>query len=192
MMRTDASKTVRVWDPAVRLFHWTLAGAFAVAWFSEDDLQALHVNAGYLIGGLILFRVLWGLVGPRHARFSDFVRPPAQVRAYLGQALRFRAPRYLGHNPAGGAMILALLITLTLTVVTGMALYGTTDLAGPLAGAFRGGLAADLLEGLHELGANLTLALVALHLVGVVLSGLEHGENLVKAMVTGRKKENPA
>jgi cytochrome b len=187
-MKTDALKEVRVWDPAVRLFHWTLAGAFLVAYFTEDELQVLHVNAGYLIGAIILFRLVWGFVGPGHARFSDFVRPPSQVLDYLRQAVHFRAPRHLGHNPAGGAMILALLVTLTVTVVSGIALYGTTDFAGPLSGVFRGEAAADVLEALHEVGANLTLILVGLHLAGVLLSSVEHGENLIKSMFTGRKK----
>ena len=109
--------------------------------------------------------------------------------AYLGDAMRLRAPRYIGHNPAAGAMVLALMTSLILTVVSGIALYGATDFAGPLAGAFRGELAADVLEGLHELGANLTLFLVVLHLGGVLFSSLEHGENLIKSMITGRKKE---
>jgi len=187
-MKPDVTKEVRVWDPAVRLFHWTLAGAFLVAYFTEDELQVLHVNAGYLIGALILFRLVWGFVGPGHARFSDFVRPPSQILDYLRRAVHFQAPRHVGHNPAGGAMILALLVTLTVTVVSGVALYGTTDFAGPLSGFFRGEVAADVLEGVHEVGANLTLILVGLHLVGVLLSSFEHGENLIKSMFTGRKK----
>jgi cytochrome b len=187
-MKPDARTQVRVWDPAVRLFHWTLAGAFLVAYLTEDELQAVHLNAGYLIGALILFRLVWGFVGPRHARFGDFVRPPAQVLDYLRRATRFEAPRHLGHNPAGGAMILALLVSLSVTVLSGVALYGTTDFAGPLAGVFRGELAADVLEGVHEVGANLTLILIGLHLAGVLVSSLEHGENLVRSMFTGRKK----
>ena len=159
-MRSDSTNQVRVWDPAVRLFHWTLAAAFLVAYFTEDELQYLHVNAGYLIGGLVLFRILWGFAGPGYARFSTFVRRPSQVADYLRKALRFQAPRHLGHNPDGGAMILALLISLTITVLSGAALYGTTDFSGPLAGLFRGETAADVLEGIHEVGANLTPFLI--------------------------------
>jgi cytochrome b len=131
-------------------------------------------------------------VGTHHARFRDFVRGPAAVIAYLKDALRFRAARHLGHNPAGGAMVVALLISLAVTVLSGLALYGSTDFAGPLAGMFRGELAADVLEEIHEFSANFTLFLVVLHLGGVLLSSLEHGENLVRAMFSGRKKENPA
>ena len=191
-MRGVVSNGIKVWDPAVRIFHWTLASAFAVAFLTEDDLQLLHIYAGYLIGALLVFRVIWGFVGTRHARFRDFVHGPATVAAYLKQALRLRAPRHLGHNPAGGAMVIALLVTLAVTVLSGLALYGATDFTGPLAGIFRGELAADVLEEIHEFGANFTLFLVVLHLAGVLLTSLEHGENLVRAMITGRKTEKPA
>lgn len=191
-MRESVSNEVKVWDPGVRIFHWTLVISFAVAYLTEDDLQLVHTYAGYLVGALLVLRVIWGFVGTRHARFRDFVHGPGTVTAYLKEALRFRAPRHLGHNPAGGAMVIALLISLAVTVLSGLALYGATDFAGPLAGMFRGDLAADVLEELHESGANFTLFLVVLHLAGVLLSSLEHGENLVRAMITGRKKENPA
>jgi cytochrome b len=188
-MNAESSRGIPVWDPALRLFHWSLAATFLVAYVTEDHREILHVTAGYIIGVLIVLRVLWGFIGPRHARFSDFVRTPREVMTYLADAMRFRAPRYIGHNPAAGAMVLALMISLAITVVSGIALYGATDFAGPLAGLFRGELAADVLEEMHELGANLTLLLVVLHLGGVLFTSLEHGENLVKSMITGRKKE---
>ena len=191
-MSRDEGTERKIWDPAVRGFHWTLVVAFLVSWLTGDDLQALHVYSGYLIGLLLAFRLVWGFVGSRHARFTDFVRRPSAVLDYLKQALRLKAPRYLGHNPAGGAMVVALLASLTITIVSGIGLYGTTDFAGPLAGVFRGGFAADILEELHEFGANLTLALVAMHVAGVLFSSLAHGENLVRAMITGRKKESAA
>lgn len=191
-MNIAPSRSIPVWDPAVRLFHWSLATAFLVAYFTEDEMETLHVNAGYLIGILIGLRLIWGFVGTPHARFSDFVRTPREVMAYLADALHRRAPRYVGHNPAGGAMVVALLICLAMTVLSGVALYGATDFAGPLAGSFRGERAADVLEAVHELGANLTLLLVVFHLGGVLFSSLEHGENLVKSMITGRKKEAQA
>ena len=188
-MSTESSRAIPVWDPAVRLFHWSLAAAFLVAYVTQDHWEILHVNAGYLIGILILSRLLWGFIGPAHARFTDFVRSPREVMAYVADAVRLRAPRYIGHNPAGGAMVLALMTSLAITVVSGIALYGATDFAGPLAGTFRGEHAADVLEEIHEAGANLTLLLIVLHLGGVLFSSLEHGENLVKSMITGRKKE---
>lgn len=188
-MNALPSRDIQVWDPALRLFHWTLVGAFLIAYLTEDDWEVLHVNAGYLIGVLILLRLLWGFVGPRHARFSDFVRSPREVVGYTVDAVRLRAPRYIGHNPAAGAMVVALLISLTLTLLSGIALYGASDLAGPLAGLWRGEQAAGMLEEVHEAAANFTLFLVVLHLGGVIFSSLEHGENLVKSMITGRKKE---
>lgn len=188
-MTSNAHNEIKVWDPAVRIFHWSLVGAFGIAYFTEDDLQLLHVNAGYVVGALLLFRLIWGFVGTRHARFRDFVAPPREVLAYLRRAVRFRSPRHLGHNPAGGAMVIALLVSLIVAVLSGIALYDTTDFAGPLAGLFRGELAADLLEGVHELAANATIVLVVVHIGGVLFASLEHGENLIRAMITGRKTE---
>ncbi|MEZ5502881.1 MAG: cytochrome b/b6 domain-containing protein, partial [Halioglobus sp.] len=104
--------TVTVWDPIVRIGHWTLVIAFLTAYFTEDDLLTLHVWAGYVVGGIICFRLIWGLVGSRHARFSDFVRSPTVVWHYLRDLFAHRAKRYIGHNPAGGAMIVALLISI--------------------------------------------------------------------------------
>jgi len=188
-MNAEPNRSIPVWGPAVRLFHWTLAGAFLIAYVTEDHWEPLHVNAGYLIGILIVLRLLWGFLGPTHARFSDFVRSPRDVMAYVSNAIRLKAPRFIGHNPAGGAMVVALLISLAITVASGVALYGATDFAGPLAGVWRGEIAADVLEETHEVAANLTMFLVVLHLGGVLFSSLEHGENLIKSMITGRKKE---
>ena len=180
-----------VWDPLVRVFHWSLVASFTVAYLSgEGEMLDLHAWSGYIIGALILFRLLWGLVGPRHARFADFVFTPATVLAYGRDLLRGQAQRYLGHNPLGGAMVIALLLMLTLATVTGIALYGATEAAGPLAGIMRGtshGFG-EALEEVHEFFSNLTLLLVALHIGGVLVSSLLHRENLVRAMVTGRKR----
>ncbi|MCG8049154.1 MAG: cytochrome B, partial [Candidatus Thiodiazotropha endolucinida] len=96
---------IKVWDPLVRLFHWSLVGAFAVAWLTEDEWMGLHANAGYLIAALLLFRLVWGVLGTHYARFTDFVKSPPTVVAYLRDLVQLRAERTLGHNPAGGAMI---------------------------------------------------------------------------------------
>lgn len=184
-MRQD--ETVRVWDPFVRVFHWTLVTAFAVAFLTEDEWLDLHVLAGYAVLGLVGARLVWGLIGTRHARFGDFVHRPRIVLAYLTDVLRGRARRYLGHNPAGGAMIVALLVALTLTGLTGLLAYGASELAGPFAGAFTDPRWAEPLEDLHEVLANLTLVLAGVHVAGVVASSLLHHENLVRAMVTGTK-----
>lgn len=172
----SAPRTIRVWDPLVRLFHWALVAAFAIAWATGDELQTVHEIAGYTIAGLVAFRVAWGLVGSTHARFTDFVRSPAAVARYLVDTARLRARRYLGHNPAGGAMILALLVMLAVICATGFLM--TTD-------AFWG---VEWVEETHEVAVNLTLVLIGLHLAGVAVASFEHRENLVRAMITGRKR----
>lgn len=172
----NTAPTVRVWDPFIRIFHWSLVGLFILAYVSGDETEWLHLTAGYAIAGLILLRIIWGFVGPRYARFSDFVRTPRQVIGYVHAAIRLRSTRYLGHNPAGGAMIIALLAMIIAVSVTGIMM--TTD-------AFWG---AQWVEDLHEWLVNATLVLVGLHVAGVIMTSIEHGENLVKAMFTGRKR----
>jgi cytochrome b len=103
------AKSIRVWDLFVRIFHWSLVGLFVAAFATGDEIEWLHIVVGYVIAALITLRIVWGFVGPRYARFSDFVRSPRVIVAYLVQAAQWKAPRYLGHNPAGGAMIIALL-----------------------------------------------------------------------------------
>ena len=181
---------IKVWDPLIRIFHWTLASAFFIAYLTEDDWLDLHVFAGYTIAALIAFRLLWGLIGTRHARFTDFVRPPREVFAYLKDMISFHPKRYIGHNPAGGAMVVALLLSLVITVITGIAVYGAEEMAGPLAGFFAGTpkFVAEVVEELHEFFANFTLFLVAFHVIGVIFAGLQHGENLVRSMINGKKK----
>lgn len=159
-----------------------------MAYLSGEEWLDLHVWAGYIIGGLLAFRLVWGLIGPRHARFSDFVYRPAAVKAYLKDLLRMRAPRYLGHNPAGGAMVLLLLFGLLMTTFTGLAHLAIEEGQGPLVGLIAsGGYWPDIYEESHELFANLTLLLVFVHIAGVLVSSMLHGENLVRAMITGRK-----
>lgn len=184
---------IKVWDLPVRIFHWSMVAAFTIAFLTEDEWLSLHTLAGYSVTGLIAFRLLWGVVGSRHARFSAFVRSPSEVVAYLKQVVTFRAPRHLGHNPAGGAMVLALLVALLLTGLTGMATYGAVEGAGPLAGMLAGSssFSAELFEEAHELFANLTLLLVFAHLAGVAVASLQHRENLPRAMVTGLKSSQP-
>ncbi|MCL4767236.1 MAG: cytochrome b/b6 domain-containing protein [Hyphomicrobiaceae bacterium] len=174
-----AAETVRVWDPFVRVFHWSLVILFAVAWATGDELQLLHEWAGYAIAVLLAARVVWGIIGTTHARFGDFIYRPSAVASHLADSLRFRARRYLGHNPAGGAMVVALLLTLALTAATGILMSGE---------AYRD---AHWLEDIHEMAANLMLLLIGLHVAGVILASFEHRENLVKAMLTGRKRRQP-
>ena len=180
---------LRVWDLLVRLFHWTLVGAFIVAWLSEDDWMTLHSYAGYLMAALLAFRLLWGLVGSRYACFTDFVKSPRTVFAYLKALSALKAKRYIGHNPAGGAMIVVLLLSLLVTVTSGLLAYGATG-AGPMSALFAASsyYGSEWLEELHEFFANFTLLLVFIHLGGVLFESLLHKENLVRSMFTGIKK----
>jgi cytochrome b len=169
-------RTIKVWDPLVRIFHWSLVASFAIAWLTADDWRSLHEWAGYAAASLIAFRLLWGLIGPRYARFSQFVRSPSTVWRYVRSMVGGRETRYLGHNPAGGLMILALILAMAGTALTGW-MY-TID-------AFWG---VEWVEETHETLATLMLAMVLVHLGGVVLASLRHKENLVRAMVGGRKR----
>ena len=167
---------VNVWDPLVRIFHWGLVAAFLVAWATGDEMKLTHVMTGYVVIGLVIFRILWGFVGARHARFADFMRGPGAVTNYLRDTAKLRAKRYLGHNPAGGAMIIALLVMLSIIGATGYMM--TTDTFWGVA----------WVQAAHETAVNLTLGLVVLHILGVIVASYEHGENLVRAMITGRKR----
>lgn len=182
-----AENSVKVWDPLVRLFHWSLVVAFSTAYISSEFSDDIHVIAGYTVTGLIVFRLLWGLIGTPYARFSQFVRSPKAVWHYLVALPAGKARRYLGHNPAGGAMIIALLIALSGTVILGMATLAADHQAGPLAGSWIATIDEHTLEEVHEFFANSTLLLVLLHLAGVLFSSLAHKENLVRSMFTGHK-----
>lgn len=188
---TGDNALIRVWDPLVRLFHWGLVLSFAVAYLVEDDWLPVHIVAGYLILGMLTFRLVWGLVGTRHARFNDFVRGPSTVFAYLKAMFAHQARRHIGHNPAGGAMVIALLLCLLATGLSGMAVYGYQEFMGPFAG-----LLSELpnsvgrgIEAVHEVLANLTMLLVATHIAGVLLASIQHRENLVHSMITGCKRK---
>lgn len=179
---------VAVWDPFVRLFHWGLAGSFATAFIVEDHYLTVHSRAGYLALVLIAARIAWGLIGPRHARFSDFVRSPVVALRYVKDTLTGRAARHLGHNPAGALMVVALLVLVPLLALTGMASLAIEEGAGPLAGLLAGvGRRGVWVAELHEVLANTTVALVGIHVAGVVVESLAHRENLVLSMITGRK-----
>lgn len=168
--------TIKVWDRFVRVFHWSLATLFLVAYATGDEVEKVHIAAGYAIAGLVGARILWGFIGPPHARFSSFVRRPREVFEYLRDVALLRAPRYIGHNPAGGAMILALLAMLIGISITGY-MMTTDDYWG-----------AKWVEEVHETLANLTIGLVVIHVLGVLVASFEHRENLIKSMITGRKR----
>ena len=198
MSTLRADRRVKVWDPLVRIGHWLLLAGFVIAWFTDDDLEVVHAWAGYLVGGVVAWRIVWGVVGTRHARFTDFVFGPATVRRYAVSLFTRHPIRYLGHNPLGGWMVVALLVMLSLTTWTGLEAYAREG-KGPLAAG--GALLAPALangenderdefwEEVHEACAEFTLILVVLHVAGVLLSSLIHRENLIAGMITGFKRK---
>ncbi len=189
-MAYEEPDRVKVWDQFVRVAHWLLVAGFFVAYFTEDDLLTVHVWAGYLVGTVVVLRVVWGFVGPEYARFSSFAYGPGKAARYLVDLVRSRAARYLGHSPAGGAMVILLLICIAATVWSGLTVYAYDQGAGPLARLFvQGGAEEEFWEEMHEFFANFTLLLVGLHIAGVALASFVHRENLVGAMVTGCKRK---
>jgi cytochrome b len=179
--------TVKAWDPLIRIFHWSLVICVLLAFVSEDDWSTLHLWSGYAVSLLIGFRLLWGLVGTRTARFTSFVRSRRAVMQHLKAMLTFKAPHYLGHNPAAAVMVILLLTSIALVAFSGMVLIAGEG-QGPLAATFFSTWHGGWIEETHEFFANFTLLLVIFHLAGVLFSSLVEGENLAKAMLTGRKK----
>ncbi len=170
-----ASTTVRVWDPLVRICHWMLAAGCVAAFLSEEG-DLVHQVAGYVAAGAVSIRLVWGFIGTPHARFSNFVPGPRRLVGHLNDMLNGRDQRYVGHNPAAGAMALTLLGLVLVLALTGWML--TTD-------RYYG---QDWLEGVHEGAAYLGLALVCMHVAAALYESVRHRENLVWAMITGRKR----
>ena len=204
---------IRVWDPLVRIFHWSLVLVFTIAYLSGDEESSLHIYSGYVVLGLITFGVLWGLIGTRYARFSNFVYSPGTVIQYLKGLAAKKPTHYMGNNPAGGWMVIAMLLCLAIVSVSGLKVYAIEEGLGPLAGTppaltvisaayaddddddheKRGDRhnedeeAEEFWEEIHEVSSNFMLLLIFLHIAGVIVSGRLHDENLVKAMLTGKK-----
>ena len=172
-------KRILVWDLPVRLGHWLMVGGFALAWATGDSekWRLVHVFAGSTVMAVAAYRLLWGIVGSRTARFAEFVRGPGQAFAYLKSLLLARPPHYAGHNPAAG---LAIVLLLGLALASGASGWLTYQEMG-----------GEWLEELHEFLTGLMLAVVGVHLLGVFVGSLAHRENLVWAMVTGRKQGRP-
>ena len=216
----DNTQFIKVWDIAIRVFHWTLTGCYALAFISSENIPKLHVFFGYSVLFLVLFRILYGFVGTRYARFSEFLYPPAQIADYLKGLLIGRPKHYIGHNPAGGFMIVILLLSLLSLTLTGLKAYGVKG-HGPWAKneiSFMTNAFADsddkedhdendsrkqrsqknhrteknekdeFWEEVHETIAYFTLFLASIHIMGVLVSSLVHRENLIMAMITGRKQ----
>ncbi|WP_158045080.1 cytochrome b/b6 domain-containing protein [Skermanella pratensis] len=182
-------RSVAVWDLPVRLFHWLLAAAVGTSWASgEFGWMRIHFLSGYLILTLLLFRLAWGFVGSRSARFSDFLKGPGAAFAHLRELRSSGSHGHpvLGHNPLGGWMVAALL--LVLSVQAGSGLFTSDDILvdGPLV-AHAGSAVVKLLSTVHRLAFNLILAMVAVHVAVIAGYLLFRGENLVRPMLTGRK-----
>jgi len=184
------SHTTTVWDPLVRIFHWTAVITFTFCYFTQEQNYEAHLLVGYVLLGITLIRVFWGFIGSRYARFSDFIYAPKKIICHL-HALYMRKPhRYLGHNPAGGAMTMLLLIAILTITLSGIALDGAENRAGPLGDStiFQH---LSFIQSIHNISTNITLALIAIHLLGVTAQSLLSKENLVRAMITGRKIQKP-
>lgn len=182
-------KTVKVWDFSVRLFHWTLAALVGAAFLTGDDETiGWHVRGGALIAGLLVYRLVWGLIGPEQARFRHFVRGPRAVFGYLRAYLRGRPPMHLSHNPLGAVMVVTLLFVLFATVVTGALAYSSAEWEGPLS-ALIGERLGHGLEEAHEALAGSLLFLIPAHVIGVIVSSFLEKQNLVLGMITGKKKQ---
>lgn len=208
------SEAVYVWDKFVRLFHWSLVALFVTSYLTGESESELHIYSGYAIVCLIVARIAWGFIGPKHARFRDFVFGPVTVAEYAKSLLDGKPTHYLGHNPLGGLMVVALLLTLSLVTVSGMKLLAVEEGRGPLAGndglvvmsqavaspheeyeyeygEHEGGHeeeGEEFWEEIHEAAVNFMWLLVVLHIAGVLFSSMREGESLVKAMITGYKR----
>lgn len=195
---------VKVWDIGVRIFHWSLVVLFFISYVSGDEESLIHVYSGYGVLSLVIFRVVWGVIGPRHARFSNFIVGRKKTYLYAKSLLTTKPVHYLGHNPIGGWMVATLLIFLFVTSWSGLVLYGAEG-HGPLANqqvfivsqAHANGDEDDhendgeggVWEEIHEVLAQITLLFVFMHIGGVLVGSVIHRENLIKAMVTGYKNK---
>jgi cytochrome b len=175
-MRPPVRASIKVWDPVVRILHWTVVLGVALAWLTSEWSRDTHEIVGYVIFAAICTRLVWGFIGSRYARFSQFVRSPSGTLDYARALTSRKSPRYIGHNPLGSWMIVALLASLALSCVTGY-MMGMDAFFGE-----------EWVEEVHEASAIGVLALAGMHLLGVAVSSVLHAENLVKAMITGKKR----
>ncbi len=184
---TEDSGMTRIWNLPLRIFHWGLVACYITAWFTRDSRYLdIHIFAGYMMIGLILFRLFWGIAGGPYARFRDFSFSWRQVVDYLRGILKRNPERFVGHNPAGSWVIFLLLGMSGAMAVTGLMTFGGEEQHGPLAGllTFAQG---DRVHQLHELLAWFTLVIIGIHLAGVVVESLLLRENLVRSMISGFK-----
>jgi len=180
---------IQVWDPLVRMFHWLLVACFGVAYILEDEFINLHLLVGSIVLGLVLFRLIWGVVGTQHARFAEFFPSWPSIRAHLRDLVCLRPSFHRGHTPAGSVMIFLLLICLILLTASGMALYGLEGGGGMLAAVVDAiPRRFDMfIRDAHAFIADFLVFLIIIHVGGVILESLLQRQNLVVAMMTGRK-----
>jgi cytochrome b len=209
-----SNASLAVWDPFVRVFHWSLVALMAIAFLSGDDAKWPHVPVGYVILALVSLRIAWGFIGTKHARFTDFVKGPSEIFDYL-KGLIIGAPKhYVGHNPAGGAMIVLLLATTLFLCYSGMKaqefyneapIYVKISLAtnayagdeeeegeeeeehGSFSASPATHAAHEFWEETHEGAAWFLLMLIIVHITAAVFTSIVHNENLVLSMITGKK-----
>jgi cytochrome b len=198
---------IKVWDPLVRIFHWALVLTFFISYLTGDEESDIHIYAGYAVLGLISFRLIWGVVGTKYARFYNFITSPTNTMAYI-KSMANKPKRYIGHNPAGAWMIVVMLVTLFIVTLSGLEIYAIEEGKGPFAGSPSISIISnahadddeheeeesfweEFWEEIHEASSNFMLLLIALHIIGVFVSGRLHKENLVRAMITGEKKADP-
>jgi cytochrome b len=187
-----AASKIKVWDVPVRLFHWMLVAGFVTAYVSGEYRDGdVHVLIGYTLCLLLAARLYFGFFGSRYARFGSFVFSPAETMEYLRSMRAGNPKHYFGHNPAGALMVFALLALLALIFVTGLMTLAVIDFEGPLLFLVRyvNDDTSYAIRQLHEFLINLAVGLVVLHLLGVAAGSIQHKENLVRAMVTGKKTE---
>ncbi|MGC2165765.1 MAG: cytochrome b/b6 domain-containing protein [Gallionella sp.] len=171
------NKRILVWDVPTRVFHWTMVLSFGVAYLTAESERTrdMHVAFGYILLGMLVFRLVWGFAGTHYARFGNFLFGPREVATYVTSLIRRKPVHYVGHNPAGSVAIWLLLLFGLASSVSGVLVY--QELGG------------DILEVVHEITSNAMLAVVAIHLLGVLVSSLMHRENLVRSMITGYKTD---
>lgn len=182
------NNTVRVWDLPTRLFHWLTASLFMflIATGENGDWLERHMQAGYLLSGLILFRLLWGFVGSYHARFWNFVRSPLVAARYLWQMLKGNTQHYAGHNPAGAIMVVVFLFALLLQALTGLVTSDDIFWEGPLYNSVPESVA-ELGASIHRSLGELLPFLVLVHVIAVLYHRFRFKDPLIGAMIHGRK-----